>query len=148
MRLGKEPRASAIAAKEQGAGRMRHLFTLRLQEQVEIFIGGGAVAHVELHRLADANAVRDGNAAGFLIDHLLAEQQPVGARLLRRAGHAADDREARLFVVALLEKIVRWKRERIAEREEQRTGWVRITEIVRPTEQAGAIGGLFECKMI
>src|SRR5437868_5504511 len=71
----------------------------------------------------------------------------VEAGLLGGARHAADDGKAGPFVIDLLQEVVGGKRERIAKDDHHGVRGIDLVEVVRPTEQARAVDGLFEGQM-
>src|SRR5204862_27182 len=88
-----EARAAAVATEEQRRRRFRFPRPAGvLQEDVQVLVGGGGVAHVKLDGLPHANALGDRQRAGRLVEaHDVAHQEIAAAEgILVLADDAAD----------------------------------------------------------
>src|SRR5882672_298467 len=78
-RLAEHARAAAVAVEEQSAGG-GIFFLLGLEEKIQVLVGGGGVAHVELNCLAGADEIGDADAAAGLFHAEDVADEEVAAR--------------------------------------------------------------------
>ena len=93
VRRLEQPRATAVAREKQGAsGPSVVSVKIDLQQLVQILVGRGGVADVELDGLADTHSVGNRNDAAFAIHADDIANQEIAAQKLRLvlAEHAAD----------------------------------------------------------
>ncbi len=96
---------------------------------------------------ANPNRAFQENTNGSFLDNFVSDQQAILSGSLSRAGHSSHRLDAGVRFVDLIQEIIGGECKRIAQEQNNGSGWIGIGEAVWPAKQAVAFGGLFQRQM-